>query len=144
MSEVLKRGDMSLINCTVSEKRSLPNVIEIRINANNRDAFKCTPKPNHTHNCVPSTSTQKAQRNGTELFHLFDIGVLFGSRLDSFFSAFVFQQYSSVCECFLLFGVSFVCSFVYFLGFGCCFECHSLQHKIVKQHPNCCNTYIMP
>lgn len=99
MSEVLKRGDMSLINCTVSEKRSLPNVIEIRINANNRDAFKCTPKPNHTHNCVPSTSTQKAQRNGTELFHLFDIGVLFGSRLDSFFSAFVFQQYSSVCVC---------------------------------------------
>lgn len=112
MSEVLKRGDMSLINCTVSEKRSLPNVIEIRINANNRDAFKCTPKPNHTHNCVPSTSTQKAQRNGTELFHLFDIGVLFGSRLDSFFSAFVFQQYSSVCECFLLFGVSFVCLFI--------------------------------
>lgn len=33
MTEVLKRGDMSLINCTVSEKRSLPNVIEIRINA---------------------------------------------------------------------------------------------------------------
>lgn len=26
MTEVLKRGDMSLINCTVSEKRSLPNV----------------------------------------------------------------------------------------------------------------------
>lgn len=40
MTEVLKRGDMSLINCTVSENRSLPNVIEIRINA--RDAFKCT------------------------------------------------------------------------------------------------------
>lgn len=117
MSEVLKRGDMSLINCTVSEKRSLPNVIEIRINANNRDAFKCTPKPNHTHNCVPSTSTQKAQRNGTELFHLFDIGVLFGSRLDSFFSAFVFQQYSSVCVCVCVsfFSVShlFVHSFIF-------------------------------
>lgn len=69
MTEVLKRGDMSLINCTVSEKRSLPNVIEIRINARMHSNAQCT-------------FVRPKQRK--ELFHLFHIGVA-GFQIENWF-----------------------------------------------------------
>lgn len=100
-------------------------------------------------------NTLSHSKTATELFYLFDIGVLFGSGLDfffslllNFFSFFLFAFVFSNSICFVKFSfsvsVSLICLFIHSIWVGIAALYAIRFNIIVKQHPNCCNTYIMP
>lgn len=106
----------------------------------NRDAFKCT------HTKVAAKRHRVISLIWYWCFVWLEIGFSHFLSLSLSLLAFVFSITRRVC---LYFCVSFVCLFVYsFWAWAAVLNAIRFQYlkekKIVKQHPNCCNTYIMP